>query len=573
MQFYNLLKKIFLLLSSKEKKQSFILFFFVLIGIILESIGIVLLLPISSLLIDAEIPTQFEKFENILIYLKFTDNLLFTALITVFLVFFFKNLYLLILNYFQIKFTQSISLRLSTDLFARYLNSNFSFHLNSNTSFLVRNLQEAGSFESIYRRAISLITEIIVTIAFFSLFLLMDLQTTLLVSSVFLFSGSLFIFVFKNKIPVWGKIRHETTGEYLKIINHGLNGIKEIVFSNGQNYFIKKAKNIKSKFLNSILKLAVIDFMPRVLIEMLIILSVVTAVSFLVLSGKNYEYIVPLLTAYVAAAFRLGPACNRIINHIQSLNFSNAPVENLYQQFIISEKNNQNIKSLDIKNKINFNDNIFFENISFSFKERLNIYSNINIKFSKNKIYGITGSSGSGKSTFINLLTGLLDPTSGKIFTDGVDINTNLEYWQRSIAYVAQDLFLTDDTILNNIAFGRDKRDIDINQVKKIVSQVELKNFINNLNQGFDTIVGEKGLKISGGQRQRIALARALYQNPKILILDEATNSLDEKTEEGILNTLKNFENITIFMVSHQKSSLSICDEIYEIKNNEIIKI
>jgi len=573
MKFYYLLKRIFLLLSSKEKKQSLILFLFILIGIILESIGIVLLLPISSLLLGAEIPVQFERFENILIYFKFTDNLLFTALSIVFFIFLFKNLYLLILHYFQIKFTQKISLRLSTNLFARYLNSNLSFHLNSNTSYLIRNLLEAGSFESVYIRAITLFTEIIITIALLILFLTIDLQTTLIVSSVFSFSVFLFIFGFKNKISAWGKTRFEATGTYLKIINQGLNGIKEIIFSNGQSYFVKKANKIKKIFLNSLLKLSIIDFMPRVLIEMLIISSVVMTVYFLVLSGKNYEYIIPLLAAYVAAAFRLGPACNRIINHVQSLNFAKATIENLYEQFIITEKNSRNIKSLDLRNEINFNDNIFFENVSFSFKERLNIYSDVNIRFSKNKIYGLTGNSGSGKSTFINLLTGLLEPTSGKIFTDGVDINTNLEHWQKSIAYVAQDLFLTDDTILNNIAFGRDKKDIDTDMVEKIVSQVELRSFINNLNEGFDTIVGEKGLKISGGQRQRIALARALYQNPKILILDEATNSLDKKTEEGILTTLKKFKNITIFMVSHQKNSLSICDEIYEIKNKEILKI
>ena len=154
-----------------------------------------------------------------------------------------------------------------------------------------------------------------------------------------------------------------------------------------------------------------------------------------------------------------------------------------------------------------------------------------------------------------------------------VDINKNLDQWQKSIAYVTQDLFLTDDTILNNIAFGKDKNEINIDEVKKIISKIKLENFVKNLKEGLDTIVGEKGLKISGGQRQRIALARSLYQNPKILVLDESTNSLDEKTEEIILNTIKNFKDITVFVVSHHKSSLTICDEIYEIKDKKILKI
>ena len=574
MNFYRLLKKVFDLLSHKERTESVFLIFFVIIGVLLESIGVVLILPITSLLIGSEIPNEFKFFENFLKDFEITENLLLVGMGVVVIVYVIKNLYLLLLHYYQIKFTQKISLRLSKGLFEKYINSEYSFYLNSNTSILIRNLQEAGSFESIYRRIISLITELIVTITFLVIFLIIDFKTTINITLIFVISGGLFILFFRNKITSWGQTRFEMTGKYLKTINQGLNGIKEIIFSNGQNFFVKKANQIRKKFLNTLLKIAVVDFIPRVLIEVLIIISVVITVINLSLSGKNYEYIVPLLAIYVAAAFRLAPACNKIINHVQSLKFSHASVTNLHEQLNLpsNEISINNSYQSEI-NKTKFNKSIEFNNVSFSFKERSEIYSNVNVKFDKNKIYGLKGNSGSGKSTFINLLTGLLKPSSGNILVDGLDINQNIHKWQNNIAYVPQDLFLVDDSILNNVAFGKNVEDIDKVLVKKVLYQVGLKTFLEQLKDGINTVVGEKGVKISGGQKQRIGLARALYKQPKILVLDEATNSLDKTTEKSILNLLKDLDGITIFSISHQTAPFFICDEIFEIKDKQIFKI
>ncbi len=573
MGFFNLLKKVYDLLNSKEKSKSIILTFFVLVGIFLESLGVVLILPISSLLIGAEIPDQFKFFEIFLKDIEFSDNLLIVGMVIVVIVYVIKNLYLLLLHYYKIKFAQQISLRLSNDLFKKYINSNYSFYLNSNTSILTRNLLEAGSFESIFDRIIVLITELIITITFLVIFLIIDFETTLNITLTFVIFGGLYILFLKDKIPSWGQVRFEMTGKYLKTINQGLNGIKEIIFSNGQNFFLEKASEIKKKFLNTILKIAVVEFTPRILIEILIISSVAITVLNLSLSGKSYEYIVPLLAIYVAAAFRLAPACNKIINHVQGIKFTHAAISILHNQFSSIKKNDSEKVNLKKQNKFDFKKNIIFENVSFSFKDRSKIYFDLNVKFQKNKIYGFKGDSGSGKSTFINLLTGLLKPSTGNIFVDGIDINENITGWQNNIAYVPQDLFLTDDTILNNVAFGRNEEDIDLDLAEKVITLVGLKEFINQLKDGIYTIVGEKGVKISGGQKQRIGLARALYKKPKLLVLDEATNSLDKKTENSILETLKKLSEVTIFSVSHHKAPLYICDEVFEIKDKKIFKI
>tara|TARA_B100002051_G_C16742031_1_gene644905 strand:- start:1387 stop:3120 length:1734 start_codon:yes stop_codon:yes gene_type:complete len=571
--FFKLLNSVYSLLNLREKKISIYLVFFSLIGIILESIGVVLILPITSLLIGSNVPQQFEFFGNFLNDINFLDNSLILGMGIVILVYLIKNLYLLILHYFQVKFSQTITRRISKDLFEKYINSKYSFYLNSNSSLLIRNLQDAGRIEAIYIRIISLITELIVILTFVSIFFIIDFKTTINITIVFVVVSSLFIISLKNRIPKWGQIRFELSGKYLKTINHGLNGIKEIIFSNGQDFFVNRADKIKKKFLNTQVKIAVVDFIPKVLIELLIIICVVITVVSLTLTGKTYEYIVPLLAVYVAAAFRLAPAANKIINYVQSLEFANATITNLHKQINLNEYNVVNKTVLEKKNKLKFENNISLVNLSFSFNTNSQIYDDLNFNFQKNKIYGFKGGSGSGKSTFINLLTGLLKPNSGKILVDGVDINENIYDWQNKISYVPQDIFLLDDTILNNIAFGKNEDEIDQELVSEVLNQSGLKIFVDQLKNGADTIVGEKGVKISGGQKQRIGLARALYKKPKILVLDEATNSLDNSTEKGILDSLKKLNDITIFLVSHQTAPFYICDEIFEIKGKQLLKI
>lgn len=571
--FFKLINAVYSLLNLKEKKSSMYLIFFSLLGVIFESIGVVLILPITSLLIGSTMPPQFEFFETFLNDIHFLDNSLIIGMGIVMLVYLIKNLYLLILHYYQVKFSQTITRRISKDLFTKYINSKYIFYLNSNSSLLIRNLQDAGRIEAIYLRIISLITEVIVILTFVSIFLIIDFKTTINITILFLVVSILFIISLKNKIPKWGQIRFELSGQYLKTINHGLNGIKEILFSNGQDFFIDRADKIKKNFLKTQLKIAVVDFIPKVLIELLIIGCVVITVASLTLVGKTYEYIVPLLAVYVAAAFRLAPAANKIINYIQGLEFANATINNLYSQINLNEYNIISKKDLEKKNKLKFEKSISLVNLSFSFNTISQIYDNLNFNFQKNKIYGFKGSSGSGKSTFINLLTGLLKPNSGKILVDGVDINKNIYDWQNKISYVTQDIFLLDDTILNNIAFGKNENEINQDIVNDVLNRSGLRTFIDQLRNGMDTIVGEKGVKISGGQKQRIGLARALYKKPKILVLDEATNSLDKNTEKSILDSLKKLNDITIFLVSHQTAPFYICDEIFEIKDKQLLKI
>ena len=277
---------------------------------------------------------------------------------------------------------------------------------------------------------------------------------------------------------------------------------------------------------------------------------------------------VPKLVFFVALLVRMLPSVNRIINSFQLIKFALPSVKYIYEEksYIESfvETNNQT--------QISFQNNISLKNISFSHPGK-NIFQDISLEIKKNSIVGIVGMSGSGKTTLINLLSGIIEPEKGKIFIDDIELNnTNLMSWQNKLAMLSQNSLLLDDSILNNIIFGHNK--VDKNLLEKVIKECQLTDFIKNLEQGVETIIGEKGSFISAGQIQRIALARTLYFQRDILVLDEITNALDEKTEDQIIDLLKSLKNKkTIIIISHNKKNLRICDEVFSIKNNKVLKL
>ena len=285
----------------------------------------------------------------------------------------------------------------------------------------------------------------------------------------------------------------------------------------------------------------------------------------MVFQGEELLYIVPLLGLFAAAAFRLMPSLTRIMNSVQGIFYNRPAVDSVYKEFN-QESFQNNINEIS-STKIFLTKEIDLKNISFRYSDSNPfILQDINLNIKKGTTIGLIGESGIGKTTLINIILGLIQPTKGSIHVDGISISENIKSWQSQIGYVPQNIYLADDTIKKNIAFALPEEKIDNNLVKKAVMNAKLDNLINSLNDGLDTNVGEFGDKISGGQRQRIAIARALYTDPKVLILDECTNSLDVKTEKQILNEVNSLKGKkTIIMITHRLLTLENCDHIYKI--------
>ncbi|RQD76039.1 MAG: ABC transporter ATP-binding protein, partial [Halanaerobium sp. MSAO_Bac5] len=303
--------------------------------------------------------------------------------------------------------------------------------------------------------------------------------------------------------------------------------------------------------------------------------GIVLLVLYLIISGEEASGVVPMVSLFAFAGYRLMPALQRIFKAASSLNFNTAILDRIHED--IFEKGE--FASLDWPEErpqpLEFNNKIKLKNIKFSYPDDQEVVlKNINLEIKKNTEIGLAGTTGAGKSTLVNVILGLLNPEEGKIEIDGIEINQdNIRNWQQNLGYVPQDIYMCDDTILSNIAFGVPKDEIDMEAVKKATKIANIDNFIEDeLPQGYNTVVGERGVRVSGGQRQRLGLARALYHDPEVLVLDEATSSLDGATQKSVMEAINNVAKVkTMIIIAHRLSTVQNCDCIHMLEDGEII--
>jgi len=375
---------------------------------------------------------------------------------------------------------------------------------------------------------------------------------------------------FKSKLYIWGIKRTNFDNDFSKTLTEGLNGIRDYII-------FEKRDELKNKFnFLSFLRARVesnhmtISQIPRFYLEFISVIAISALLFLMFKQGKNNVEIISISSVFLAAIFRIIPSFNRILSSSQNIKYFKSSLDLIYNEF-----KKEKIKIKIKENKIvSFKHEINIENLSFKYSIENNlIINNFNLKITKGQTVGIMGQSGSGKSTSTSLILGLLQPTSGKVLVDKIDINEDLIGWRKNIGYVPQNIFLTDSTIEQNIAFGIDINKIDYELLFKCLISSQLFEFINSLPDKEKTKVGERGVQLSGGQIQRVGIARALYKKPSIMILDEATSSLDKKTEFDFMNSVYNeLSDLTKIIISHNIETLNKCDVIYNLIDGELIK-
>ena len=574
MIYSEVIKKVFSILNKKEKFGSFILLFLILITILLETFGLASFFPLMSAIVDENyFSNPFYQEISAFLGIESIDlNLFFIFFISFFI---FKNIYLVFFAYWQQSFTNKISLRISNDLYSSYLHKNFSYHLKSNSAFLIRNIQESASIDSVFLRILSLINEFFLITGIMIMLFYVNFTATLSIIIIVIFTLFIFNLFTKGTIKSFGEKKFYINARYLKNLFEGMHAFKEILLFSKKNFFIKNNYNYRKSLLDYQLIFSMISYLPRALIEIISIITILILLHLLVKNQGTIQEIIPIVAVFSASAFRLFPSALKIFSSLQSFSYIKPIIDNIEKE----TRNRLTNTDYDEKKDSNENQEIVFKNeinitnINFQYLAGKTLLSNVNLDIKKGTTIGIIGKSGAGKSTFLNIFTGLLKPTKGSILVDKVDICTAMKLWREKIGYVSQDIFLLDSSITENIAFGIPEENIDHNKVKNCIILAELDTYIRELKEGLNTMVGEKGVRISGGQRQRLGLARALYHEPDILILDEATNSLDINTENTILNTLKNLKNkFTILIISHHENPLKIADVVYELKSNTLQK-
>ena len=565
-------KKIIFLLTSRQKKQLVFLGFALLIGVLLEMLGLGILLPVIGILLDQDIFDKFPILEQF--FMLFGEptqtQVVVIGMLTLVFFYLFKAFFLSFLAFFQSLFTAELTADIANKLFYGYLTSPYSFHIKKNTAELLRNVQnEVGQFSWLTHSIITLVVEFSIICGVIFTLLIIEPIGSLSVISFLSISIIIFHLFTKNKLTLWGIIRQSNLTKMNQHILQGLGGIKVVKYLGKEKYFLNKfsvhndiSKNIQTK-------ITFMGQLPRLYLEFLCVFGLSALIIVMTVQGKPIEVLLPTIGVFAVAAFRMLPSANRILSSINMLKYSTPIVDLIYNEFLMFNKNEKLLFNKKDENFI-FNKKISLSNIKFSYDKDY-VINDITINIKKGNIIGLIGESGSGKSTLVDLILGLFNPSSGTIKVDDKDISNNLKGWQKNIGYVPQSIYLNDDTIKNNVAFGVSENDIDEEKVINALKSAQLYKFVSSMENGINSSVGERGVSFSGGQKQRIGIARALYNNPSLLIFDEATSALDVSTEAEIMNTIFKFKkNKTIIMIAHRLSTVKKCDLIYKITKGKI---
>ena len=559
--------------SKDQKKKLIILSLLLFFGMILEVFGLGIIVPLLSTLTDSQSNLSISIFSTInRFFPQMTeDSFLFFFLFGVIIIYFFKTFFLIFLTFKQNRFLNYSISTISNTLFSSYLLQPYSFHLNKNASVLIKNIQvEISSFYTFLLALITIIIEGGFVLSIILTLIYIEPLGALSIGLFFSLLSVIFLKFTKKKINQWGELRQKIDGQLVKTALEGFGGIKDIIIFGKASYYIDIFSNQNYAKARVASNNATVSQIPRFYLELVSIIGLVLFIILLLIQEKDVSSLFTILGVFVAATFRMIPSFNRIISASQTMKFYKLSLDIVFNEIKLNSK----LPNFKISNEnFNFTNTIEFKDVNFKFKKGLDILRGVNLEIEKGGTIGIIGESGSGKSTLVDLLIGLHSPNSGDIFIDGVSGCQKEQSWRNIIGYVSQTIYLTDDTIKNNIAFGLSENQINEERIKELLKIVNLENFVNNLELGLDTKVGERGVQLSGGQRQRIGIARALYSNPQILVLDEATASLDTETEAKVMKSIYELKGKkTIIIIAHRLSTLESCDSVYEIKNGFIIK-
>lgn len=549
---------------TKKSKFILIIFLYVLTSI-LESVGIGILGPFAALLLNNNI--EYPIFSNF----NSLEDKITGVIYLIFFIFTIKTLMMIGALYVTQKFAFEMQHQLRIRLSSIYLNLNFSEYLKKNSSEYNENIQNLVAIftSNTLITGLKIVSDIILLFFLIILLTLTNYKLVIILVTITSLFGFFYDYFFKKKLYEISQKSSESSKKIFQVTGEIFKGIKEIRIFFKENFFIKKLKEASYNNYINYLKSTIISNSPKYLLEYLIVIIFLLFIYFINDYEKNLESILPTLGIFGLAALRIIPSVNSIIKSLTEFRFGKYATSKIARDLKIETKKklslNNTIKKLNFL-KLNFKD------VNFKYKEKDDqLLSGINFQINKGDYVGIIGSSGAGKTTILNLIIGLLIPSSGKIEINNQSMETQLKEWQLNLAYLPQDVFLIDGSLKENITLEDDNSKIDNEKLNEVIEKSNLKSFIESNEMGLETSIGENGIKISGGQRQRLGIARALYSNKNFLILDESTNALDEKTKKLIINELYSLkEHFTIIFVDHNEDYYERCDKIFELNEGKL---
>lgn len=575
------LKNIWTLLLSRQRIFLIMLFGAMLINACFEAASIGLILPMIKLIGKSSAIQDYPwliRLGNYFGIVNHRDILI--ALFCVYAgIFLLKTCYTISITFFKLHFVARTLRYLSSKLLKVYLFSNWAFHLQRNTAELQNNIINqvgsicTGMLDSILTLCVELLIVSFIAILLILINPLSSILAILLIGIVCL----TFFYIVRKRLEYYGSVAQIYSAKMIKSVNEAFGGIKETKILGREDYFINSYSENNRMYAKAWIFPSMTHQVQRSVVEILFIGVVIVISLYILYSGHGGMQLLSTLALFVAAAFRLMPSFNRINNALSSIRYYTPIVNTIHNDIKLIDENKKKRDNCQPSERINLKIEkcIELQNVSFRYPgASRNSLISINLYIPKGYSIGFAGPSGAGKTTTADIILGLLKPVSGKVLVDGYDIFENLEVWQRLIGYIPQNIYLTDNSIRCNVAFGLEEDDIDDRKVWAAIKKAQLYDVIKELPNGLDNLVGEHGLRLSGGQRQRISIARALYNDPEVLVMDEATSSLDVETEKEITKAIERLSGEkTIIIITHRQSTIEKCDMKCYFNSGKIQKI
>ncbi len=571
------IRKLLQIFTEKQKRKIGLLMIIMLIGGALESVGVSLILPLITALMDSTDWQGSFWSEAICAVFRVSDQKSYVEILLVLLIVVFvgKNVFLIWEYNLQYGFICNCRYNMQRDLMDSFMHKPYDYYLKSSSGEIIRIItNDTGQVTTLLITVMTFMTEMIAAVVLAITIVIISPLIAFIISALLILELLIITHVIKPLMRRAGERYRSNSALANKWILQGINGIKTVKVSGTEDFFVQKYNGHADKVADMERKNYVMNNLPRLLIEAFTMTGVLLVLLIRVIMGGSVMTLLPQISAFAVAAVRLLPSANRISSSLNSVPYYEGSLDN-----IIIHLNKQNDKSrlfpkkpFDESQRVSFQNVLKMEKVTFSYNgAKTNILEDVCMEIKPGQSVGIVGPSGAGKTTAVDLLLGLLSPVAGTVEADGVDIERDFSGWRSRLAYVPQNIFLMDDTIIANVAFGKPLEEVSDDEIWSALRDAQLEEFVKALPNGLHTSVGEQGVRLSGGQRQRIGIARALFTNPDIIVFDEATSALDIETETAIMESINRLKGQkTLIIIAHRLSTIENCDCVYRVENGKI---
>lgn len=568
-------RKLNYLLSKDLKIKMLGVLLLIILGSAAELLGVAIVLPIVNLAIDSDYSNNiWVKMVTKMTGVEGKEEILLILVGLVIIIYVIKNVYISWMYSRLFYYSAIVKRTMAVKLMKAYMKQPYAFFLKKNTSELIRSVQEDTSrLYEIVLNVLQVTSNGLTALCLLVTLIITNPMMTLMVFLMLSLCAVVIILGVQKQTRHYGRENQRYAAFLIQTLQQTFGGIKEVKILNAEKFFVKEYEGNYKEQTEVIRKYNLANTVPKYLIEMVCIVGIMLYLGFNIRFNANYIEIIPQLAVFVAAAYKLLPSVNAMYAYMNTIIYNRASLDVVYDD--VKEANELPLQSEfpeEEPETMKFENEIKVSGVKFRYENsEHDVLENVSLTIPKGKSVAFIGASGGGKTTTADLILGILQPVEGSVLVDGVDIKENLAGWRKQIGYIPQTIYLSDDTIRNNIAWGISEKDIDEEKVWKALEGAQLADFVRSLDDGLDTVVGENGARISGGQKQRIGIARALYRNPEVLVFDEATSALDNETEKEVMKAIDALQGTkTMIMIAHRLTTIENCDMVYRVEKGKV---